>query len=148
MPSADVPGLQSMSAGKNNRKRSGRFSRGFVQMPRKAGRRRKKRGGASFYLLLFLVLLVAGFLARRLMQPAEPHYVAPLGHRAPAAGIASGAAPDGIAETRGSEPPGVAPGAASNPQANNAATSGESNGENLTPADHRALDDLIREKSR
>lgn len=136
-----------MSAGKNNRTPKRGFSRGFVRMPRKAGRRRKKHGGAGFFLLLFLVLLVAGFLARRLMQPAGPRYMTTLGHRGPAAPIASEGAPDGIAQGRGAQPPGATSGALPNARANNAAAGGESNGENLTPADHRALDELIREKS-
>jgi hypothetical protein len=111
-------------------------------MPRKAGRRRKKRGGASFFLLLFLVMLVAGFLARRLMQPTGPRYVGPPAHRESAAGIASRGAPDGIARSRGMAPPP----AVSNQPANNAATGG-SGGEVLTPEDHRALDELIRARS-
>jgi hypothetical protein len=133
-----------MSAGKNNRKGSGGFSHGFVRMPRKAGRRRKKRGGASFFILLLLVLLIAGFLARRVMQPRTPHYVAQIGSGYPAGRIAPGVPPAAIAQGRGSAGPAIAPHGGQNPPAN----AGPANGENLTPEDHRALDDLIREKSR
>lgn len=111
-------------------------------MPRKAGRRRKKRGGATFFLLLFMVLLVAGFLARRLMQPAAPRYVTPSRHRYPAARVVSGAVP-GITQDSAS-PPAVASGNEANTQPNY----NDGSGENLTPQDHRALDELIRHRSR
>jgi hypothetical protein len=109
-------------------------------MPRKAGRSRKKRGGASFFILLFVVLLVAGFLASRLMRPAEPRYVTSLRHPYPAPGIAPEA--DAVARNPAQAPPGIAPYGDSNPQFNHGAS-----GENLTPDDHRALDELIRRKS-
>lgn len=112
-------------------------------MPRKAGRRRKKRGGATFFLLLFMVLLVAGFLAKRLMQPAAPRYVTPSRHRYPAARVVSGAVP-GNTQDSASPSPAVAPGNYVNTQPNYS----DGSGENLTPEDHRALDELIRHRSR
>ena len=133
-----------MSAGRDNRKGSVGYSRGFVRMPRKAGRRRKKRGGASFFILLLVVLLIAGFLARRVMQPRTPRYVAPTGSGYPAGEPARGAPAGAIAQGRAPAGPAIAPRAGQNAPPN----AGPANGENLTPEDHRALDDLIREKSR
>jgi len=133
-----------MSAIKNRRTGRGGFSRGFVRMPRKAGRRRKKRGGAGLFIVLFLVLLIAGFLARRVMQPPEAHYAVPFGSGYPVRRIAPGAPPDTIARNRGPAAPVTAAPGGQNPPAD----SGAAGGENLTPEDHRALDDLIREKSR
>jgi hypothetical protein len=118
---------------------------GFVKMPRKAGRRRSKKSpGMGIVGMLALALLVAGFLVRRVMSPIHSHYVPRHAEATPDAPTLPGSPPDAVA--RGEANSGGKAGAPAPAQQthNGAAASGE----DLTPHDHRALDDIIRERSK
>jgi hypothetical protein len=142
--------VRAMSAGNRRHKGSGRYalSGGFVRIPRKAWRRRKKGVGASIFFVVALVLLVAGFMVRRLISVAHPHY---LTHRVgvyPGIPDAPSNSPDAVAQghsnltSQGSSAATV-PTPADHDVKNQSGT-----GEKLTPEEHRALDELIRERSK
>jgi hypothetical protein len=104
-------------------------------------------------LVVAIGLLIAGFLARRMMMPRAMHY---LTYRAPGAAqpIVPGA-PDSLAEpaapsdrqsARVASPDEAA--TRSETLASPAADATASGGEHLTASDRRALDDILKRKSK
>jgi hypothetical protein len=114
------------------------MSGGFVRTPRRASGRRNQRSRTfSILFLLMLAMMLAGILLQRVLKPAgllRDHHGSVAADRD---GSGSSTAVAGR-DTSRDRPSDAAP--AAHPDT-------ARGGEQLTPADHRALDQVIRERS-
>jgi hypothetical protein len=113
------------------------MSGGFVRTPRRASGRRNQRSRTfSILFLLMLAMMLAGILLQRVLKPAgllRDH------HESVAAAHGDGNAPGSSTEAAGRD--------SSRPSDSAPAPGTSRSGEQLTPADHRALDQVIRERT-
>ena len=117
-------------------RRIGAMSGGFVRTPRRAsGRRNQRSRSLSILFVLMLAMMVAGIFLQRVLKPAgllRDHSTAVnRGDRATSDNSTAVAGRDSSLPSD--------PARAPNPD--------RTHGEQLTPADHRALDQVIRERS-
>jgi hypothetical protein len=134
----------SVLMGQPRRSGSHGLSGSFVRIQRKA---RRKRGlGATLVLVLGIGLLIVGFLARRILGSSLIHLST--GHATQSRSVPSNPR-DRLARNRANTPqagdavtahPAQTPADRRNANGNKAA-------EDLTPQEHHALDDIIRERS-
>ena len=134
----------SLLMGQPRRRGSHGLSGGFVRIQRKA---RRKRGlGATLVLVIGIALLIAGFLARRILGSSFIHLSA--GHATQFRSVPPDSR-DALARNRANTPQAGDAVTAHPPQtpADHRNASGNPAAEDLTPQEHHALDDLIRERS-
>lgn len=111
-------------------------------MTKRRRRRRKKSPGLGIVAMLMLALLLATFLVRRMMSPIHSQDVPRHAEAMPRAPLSPGGPPEAVAQ--GEANSGGKTGTPPQP-AHRGATASD---ENLTPHDRRALDDIIRERSK
>ena len=113
------------------------MSGGFVRTPRRAsGRRNQRSRSLSILFVLMLAMMVAGIFLQRVLKPTGllRDHSAPVNRGDRVTSDSSTA----VAGRDSSPPSDTAPAAKPAPT---------HSGEQLTPADHRALDQVIRERS-